>query len=189
MANIYVPELLTFSWQPPVKSIEATPPAHNEGDRYLVAASGTSGDFTGMENHIAWSIGGAWQFIPDGAADPRDGTKVWNTDTGEYLTFHSSVWNSDSTAIVIGNNEMLVGTGTNTYTGKTYTEIMALLSNKAGAAFDFNSQDVTGVDAFSSASAEIAGATTTSTLKVGSTGSVLTSIVYDSTLEVLKVEI
>ena len=55
--------MATAAFANPVISVLATPPGSPvDGDRYLVAGSGTSGVFVGKENQVAERSSGAWGF-------------------------------------------------------------------------------------------------------------------------------
>lgn len=96
MATYRVPVLSTFAWQEPVLDIVTAPAVTTRGTRYLVAATGATGDFTGKENQIAWfeGIGAAgsvngWMFD-----DPGDGWQVYVQDENTVYTFKDTEWTS-----------------------------------------------------------------------------------------------
>ncbi|MET3792112.1 DUF2793 domain-containing protein [Aquamicrobium terrae] len=53
--------MATAAFANPVISVISSPPASpTNGDRYLIAPSGTSGAFAGKENQVAECTAGAW---------------------------------------------------------------------------------------------------------------------------------
>lgn len=69
----------------------ATPPASPaEGECWLVGASATDA-WSGHDGDIACCQSGTWLFVA-----PRDGLRILDRSTGQFLTFRTS-WNSPAT--------------------------------------------------------------------------------------------
>lgn len=67
----------------------ATPPVNpSEGDRYLVAASGT-GAWSGWDGDVALYSGASWRRLT-----PRDGWQCWVEDEGVLLLRQGGAWTS-----------------------------------------------------------------------------------------------
>lgn len=103
MTDFRVPELSTYEWQQSVLSVLADPPVSpSKGDRYIIAAAGASGDWTGRENEIAWcsnATGPVWTIDT-----PSEGFIAWNEATGGYLSYNGSLWVSFSTSPAVGDD-------------------------------------------------------------------------------------
>lgn len=72
------------NWQEPVLDRLAAPPAHVDGERYLIVAT-ASGDWTGKEDQIAESDGSAWSYFT-----PDEGVLLWVEDEDTYYQFTTS---------------------------------------------------------------------------------------------------
>ncbi|WP_439816235.1 DUF2793 domain-containing protein [Zavarzinia sp. CC-PAN008] len=82
----------------------SAPPAHGDGQAYIVAAGG-SGAWTGKDGRIALSYGGAWLFWPDvdgsgtaivpGAA--QEGLRLWVADEDLVYRWNGSAWTARQT--------------------------------------------------------------------------------------------
>jgi len=78
--------MATAAFANPVISVLATPPGSPvDGDRYLVAASGTSGVFVGKENQVAERSSGAWVF----SGAPAAGQQL---SVGQLLLQYNAGW-------------------------------------------------------------------------------------------------
>lgn len=68
---------------PAIEGERSTPPASPvEGESWLVAATGASGEFAGREEQLACREANAWAF-----AIPRDGMQVFDRSTGQLMLF------------------------------------------------------------------------------------------------------
>jgi hypothetical protein len=88
--------LAGLAWQAPVIQFQNTPPGGpNDGDRYVVTATGT-GAWTGKENQIAqWSTAGsAWVFEV-----PTEGFALRNLTANTLLIFDGSAWGNFGNAV------------------------------------------------------------------------------------------
>lgn len=65
----------------------AEPGAPTNGDRYVVPASGTSGDFIGNEEKVAVRVEGAWQYHT-----PKTGWVAWVEDDLHHLYYDGADW-------------------------------------------------------------------------------------------------
>ena len=81
----------------PVASPPASPPP---GSLYLVAASGTSGDFVGHEGQLAGWTQGGWRFVA-----PVEGMRLTVRSSG--LDFHR--WNGEWRSGSIRAEELVIG--------------------------------------------------------------------------------
>ena len=73
----------------PVSSvITSLPGSPADGDRYLVAASGTTGPLVGKENQIAERSGGAWTY----SGAPSSGTQIFLQSLDSWIKFLGGVW-------------------------------------------------------------------------------------------------
>lgn len=78
--------MATAAFANPVISVLATPPGSPvDGDRYLVAGSGTSGVFVGKENQVAERSSGAWGF----SGAPAAGQQL---SVGQLLLQYNAGW-------------------------------------------------------------------------------------------------
>lgn len=82
------------------------PPASpTVGAIYLVATSGTSGDFVGREGQLAGWTEGGWRFIT-----PVEGMRLTMRSSGVDLHFWNGAWRSGSVRaeeVVIGGNRVV----------------------------------------------------------------------------------
>ncbi len=86
--------LVAGDWQGSVLDRLATPPAHVDGERYLIIATAT-GDWVGREDDIAESDGSSWSYVT-----PTEGSKVWVEDENAIYMFITSwiIWEDQSVA-------------------------------------------------------------------------------------------
>ncbi len=101
----------------------ATPPgAPADGDRYLVATSGT-GAWSGKDGKIAAWQDGAWAFYT-----PREGWFIWIADENVFLIFNGASWTGAAT-----QNASLLGINTSAdATNKLAVASSAVLFNHIG---------------------------------------------------------
>lgn len=82
-----------ISWREPVLDQVGTEPGSpSAGDRYLVSASGTSGDFVGHEDELAEWDGSAWNFTAPGQnmavfIGNGDYAVTYDSDTSAWIQF------------------------------------------------------------------------------------------------------
>lgn len=102
----------------------AVPPASpGEGDRYIVAGSG-SGAWTGQDGKLAVYRDGAWSFH-----SPREGWRLWIADENILLVHDGSGWIGAAT-----QNAALIGINTTAdSTNRLAVSSAAALFNNAGA--------------------------------------------------------
>lgn len=98
-------------------------------------------DDTPVDGETAQPISSNWAYDHENAADPHSGYAL-DTDLSNHVSAadpHTGyVKESEFTAA----NDVLVGTGVGTLAKKTATELLAILSGQAGAAFDWNGQQL-----------------------------------------------
>lgn len=70
-----------------VLSITTSPTVTTPGARYIVAASGATGDFAGQANKVAVRVGSAWEFHT-----PIRGLLAENQATGAIIKFNGTAW-------------------------------------------------------------------------------------------------
>jgi hypothetical protein len=81
-------EVNPLDWQESVINFATAPPvASGTGERWLVAETGTSGDFVGHENEIATWNGTAWVFTP-----PNEGFTLRVEELNEFYTYDGAEW-------------------------------------------------------------------------------------------------
>jgi hypothetical protein len=75
----------------PVADILTGPPGSPaDGDRYLIAAGGTSGVFIGKENQVVERVDGDWQF----SGSPSEGHQVYVQDVDTVHYYTGSAWST-----------------------------------------------------------------------------------------------
>ena len=85
------------------KDLDTPPGSPNEGDVYIVAATGT-GAWSGHDGDIAFYADSAWYFV-----DPAEGLTVWINDENALYTFDGSAWVFSASNI---QNASLIGINT-----------------------------------------------------------------------------
>ena len=108
--------LTGLDWKQKVLDVLATPPGSpTSGDRYLVAASGTSGDFVGHENAIA-TYTTAWAYEAPSAnwalfVANGDYGLVYDADTTSWIQFTGGGQINAGTGLTITGNTLAVNLG------------------------------------------------------------------------------
>ncbi|MFE3836323.1 DUF2793 domain-containing protein [Pseudogemmobacter sonorensis] len=78
----------------------APPETPAEGDRHLVATTGTAtGDWVGQENSVATFLAGAWLHLA-----PQEGWRAWVAAEGRMLTYGAGGWSDGAAFGQIGVN-------------------------------------------------------------------------------------
>lgn len=77
------------AWQQPILAHQSAPPGSpSEGDRYIVAPTGT-GAWEGHDNAIAWYYGAAWTFY-----SPASGWEVYDRGANVWRYYTGSAWSA-----------------------------------------------------------------------------------------------
>jgi len=96
-------QILATTSLAPVISILNSPPAHEEGNRYIIGLSPT-GEWSGRTNQIAESISGIWSYTT-----PVINNTVYVTSTLTTLRFTNSGWITYAGTAVLHNGNSLGG--------------------------------------------------------------------------------
>jgi hypothetical protein len=123
MTTFRVPELSTYEYQQSILSVLASPPATPSlGDRYIIAAAGASGDWTGHESKIAWcsnATGPVWTIDT-----PTDGSIAWNEAISAFLTYDGAAWTGNwevSTGIItVGGSQLIYDANADGFTDSLF---------------------------------------------------------------------
>lgn len=108
------------------RDLSAPPVSPDDGDTYLVKASGT-GAWAGQDGNIAYALDGSWRFYP-----PYGGLIAYVVDEAVLIVFNGSAWVDLASILDLGNVALLGVNTTADATNKLAVKSSALLFDNIG---------------------------------------------------------
>ena len=173
MSKLYMPDLTTFSWQPPIKLSASAMPTASVGERFVVKTTAWGGVAIG---NIAWCTASPSTFVeidvPIGAMayDISQSEFIYKSSTTEWSTQAASPFTPNNlvsdlnTVDTVTSGDILVGDSNDSMTPQTATYVRdTLLSAQPVSAFLTAISSIMAVEDIFLVGASIEGTMTTKT--------------------------